>query len=218
MQENGIRKWSDEQGFQLVQVFRDEGESGSNGLDSRRGLYQAMLALKDTPSPKGLVVYRLDRLARDLVLQEQLIREVSKADAQMMSTQPGEAAYLGGDDHDDAQRTMIRQILGAVSQYERSLIHQRMSAGRALRREQGHYVGDGPPPYGYTVAEGDGAKWLAPVPEEQAAIERVREMQAEGESLRSMARKLDGEGYRPRRASKWSPQAVKLIRDRLSTK
>lgn len=216
VQEKALRSWCATEGYELVQLFRDEGESGSNGLDARRGLLEAMLTLKELEGPKGLAVYRLDRLARDLILQESLLREVSKIGAQTFSTQAGEAAYLGGDDHDDAQRTMIRHILGAISQYERSLIHQRMSAGRALRREQGHYVGDGPPPYGFEVATDDeGNKWLAPVPEEQAALERVRELRSEGASLRAIGAALDAEGYRPRRASRWSPQAVKLIAARL---
>lgn len=215
VQEKALRTWCAREGYELAHLFRDEGESGSNGLDTRRGLYEAMLTLKELEGPKGLAVYRLDRLARDLILQESLLREVSKMGAHAFSTQASEAAYLGGDDHNDAQRTMIRHILGAISQYERSLIHQRMSAGRALRRERGHYVGDGPPPYGFEVAADDqGNKWLAPVPQEQAALERIRELRGEGASLRAIAAALDAEGYRPRRASEWSAQAVKLIVDR----
>lgn len=69
---------------------------------------------------QGIFVYRLARLARDLVLQEQLLAEVSRAGGQVFSTSGAEQHYLV-DDSDAPSRRLIRQILGAVSEYERSM-------------------------------------------------------------------------------------------------
>jgi len=72
VQEHAIRAWARSQGDRIVMWCRDEGVSGSNGLDTRDGLADALDACK-TGHVAGLVVYRLDRLARDLVRQEQLL-------------------------------------------------------------------------------------------------------------------------------------------------
>jgi hypothetical protein len=44
---------------QLVAVLRDEGVGGSNGIETREALPEALALLKDGQA-KGLVVYRLD--------------------------------------------------------------------------------------------------------------------------------------------------------------
>ncbi len=49
------------------------------------------------PWAEGIVVYRLDRLARDLVLQEQLLAELRRVSAAVFSTSAGEDAYLADD-------------------------------------------------------------------------------------------------------------------------
>ena len=59
-------------GDTLARAHRDEGVSGAKELDSRPALMDALILLKDR-KVSGLVVYRVDRLARDLAVQEQLL-------------------------------------------------------------------------------------------------------------------------------------------------
>jgi Resolvase, N terminal domain len=63
----------------------DAGVSGSSGLENRNELSIALEALRDGIAG-GLVVYRLDRLARDLVLQEQLLMEICNLGGRTFST------------------------------------------------------------------------------------------------------------------------------------
>src|SRR4051812_34317015 len=90
IQRQAIRKWASANGHRLVAVESDEGISGSNGLESRLGLAAALRRLRNGEA-KGLLVYRLDRLARDLVLQEQLLAEVRRMERAVFTTAPGEA-------------------------------------------------------------------------------------------------------------------------------
>src|SRR5581483_3187873 len=69
VQREAIRTWAKNRGHRIVRWAVDEGESGKNGLDTRVGLRDALEALKSHDGD-GLVVYRLDRLARSLTLQE----------------------------------------------------------------------------------------------------------------------------------------------------
>src|SRR3974377_1125906 len=72
VQERAVRAFCKSQGLRLIDVISDEGVSGSNGLDTRIGLASSLARL-EAAEADCLVVYRLDRLARDFVLQELLV-------------------------------------------------------------------------------------------------------------------------------------------------
>ena len=76
VQRDAIKAWAKRERHRIALWTSDEGVSGSNGLDSRVGLLDAIGAGPRARSVQGLVVYKLDRLARDLNLQEQLLAEV----------------------------------------------------------------------------------------------------------------------------------------------
>src|SRR5205823_7582346 len=122
--------------------------------------------------------------ARDLILQETLLAEVKRMGKMIFSTAGGEDAFLA-DDPDDPSRKLIRQVLGAVAEYERSMIRLRMRAGRRRKAEKGGYA-YGSPPYGWQSIGGD----LIEVPEEQAVISRIRAWRAEEKSLTVIADRL----------------------------
>jgi DNA invertase Pin-like site-specific DNA recombinase len=103
VQEVTIQEWAAANGHHVIRVFRDEGISGSNGIETRVGLGEALQALNNW-SAAGLVVYRLDRLARDLVLQEQLLAECWRLEAQVFSTSKSEGDYLENDPSDPRAR------------------------------------------------------------------------------------------------------------------
>ncbi|MDP9389706.1 MAG: recombinase family protein [Actinomycetota bacterium] len=72
-----------DQGHQLVALVTDEGVSGT--LADRPRLGEALGLLREGKA-RGLVVHRLDRLARDLVLQEQLLAECWRLGTTVAST------------------------------------------------------------------------------------------------------------------------------------
>lgn len=205
VQERAVKAWVRRHGHRLVEIHRDEGVSGSNGLDRRVGLADALQSLRDRKA-QGLVVPRLDRLARDLVLQETLLGEVRRLDGEVFSCSDAEAVFLV-DDPADPSRRLIRQILGAVAEYERSMIALRLRAGRRRKAEQGGYAGDGSPPFGWQAVDGA----LAPVEAEQRALHRIRDLHAGGHSLRSIADALQAEGHRPKRGDRWHPQTLARV-------
>jgi len=207
VQEATITKWARTHGHTIAATFTDAGVSGSNGLDTRAGLADALHALK-ARTADGLVVYRLDRLARDLIVQEQLLAELRRGGWAMHSTSESEAQYLT-DDPADPSRKMIRQVLGAVAEYERSMIALRLRNGRRKKAETGGFAG-GTPPFGWKSVDGE----LVSVPDEQATLTRIRELHEAGESLRSIAAMLTGEGHQPRRGKAWHPGVLaRLIVD-----
>jgi DNA invertase Pin-like site-specific DNA recombinase len=193
VQEHAIRTWAKQHGHRIVCWTRDEGVSGTNGLDGRIGLAESLDAIRERRA-RALVIYRLDPLAWDLVLQEQLLAEVRRLGGVVCSTSAAESGFLV-DDPDDPSRKLIRQVLGAVSEYERSMISLRLRSGRARKAANGGFA-YGAPPFGHRAERGV----LLHDDREQATIARANELRDEGLSLRQIADVLTGEGHEPRRA------------------
>lgn len=205
LQERAVRTWARSQGHRIVATYRDEGVSGANGLAERVGLLDAFDALRSGRAG-GIVVARLDRLARDLVTQESLLREAWNLGAEVFTTAPGEAVYLHRDDPEDPSRQLVRQVLGAVSSYERAMVVARLRAGRRRKAERGGFAG-GKVPYGYRAE----ARELVAEAGEQATLARMRALRADGASYRAIVAALDAEGRTTRKGTRWNPAGVRAV-------
>lgn len=205
VQADAIKAWAKANNTRVVATFSDEGVSGSNGLDTREALLDAFNLIKANKAD-GLVVYRLDRLARDLIVQETLLAEVKRLGGEVFSTSAAEASYLT-DDPDDPSRKLIRQVLGAVAEYERSMIALRLRSGRKRKAKDGGYA-YGAPPFGFRVKDGE----LVPDEGEQETLNRARELQEDGASIREIAVTLTAEGRRTKRGgTRWHPTTVARV-------
>lgn len=211
VQERAIHHWARENGHKIVGTYRDEGISGSNGIETRIGLAAALDSLSGQVA-EGLVVYRLDRLARDLILQEQLLAEVKRSGCHAFSTSKSENHYLADDDADPS-RKLIRQVLGAVAEYERKMIAMRLSAGRKRKADSGGFA-YGAPPFGYRAEKGR----LVEVPEEQKVIEEIAELREQGHSLQAIADILNHRGHTTKRGGRWHSEIVRKVIRRLPSK
>ena len=130
--------------------------------------------------------------------------------SEVFSTSAAEASYLG-DDPDDPSRKLIRQILGAVNEYERAMIALRLRSGRRRKAENGGYA-YGSPPYGWRAERGE----LVEHPEEQVAVERMCELRHDGASYPGIATILHDEGHVPKRGTLWHPMTIRQVLRRLA--
>lgn len=202
IQRRAITAWAKAEGQKIVAWYSDEGISGTNGLDTRPGLAAAFRDLEDDRA-EILAVYRLDRLARKLASQETWIERLERAGRQVVSvTEP----HVG----DDEMRALVRQILGAVAQYERAVIVRRMQSGRAAKAANGGYA-YGSPAFGQR-AEG---KALVSDETEQQAVIRIGELRQAGKSLREIVETLTADGIQTKHGKDWHPMTVKRVLARL---
>ncbi len=72
-QEYAIFKWAAERGHQIIETVRDVGVSGALPLGERPGWQRVMQLLE---SADGVVVYALDRIARNLWDLATVVREL----------------------------------------------------------------------------------------------------------------------------------------------
>jgi DNA invertase Pin-like site-specific DNA recombinase len=202
VQRKGIRGWARANGHQIVAWHSDEGVSGSNGIETRQALLDALNDLEDRKA-KGLVVYRLDRLARKLTVQEATLARVWALGCSVYSVDLGEVPH---DDPDDPMRTALRQMVGVFAQLERGMIAARLRAGRRLKAERGGYAGGAP---GFGVrAEG---RELVQDEREQQVIARISELHQAGQSSRAIAPALNAEAMLSKRGGSWSSATVARV-------
>jgi DNA invertase Pin-like site-specific DNA recombinase len=205
IQEAACRKWLREGRHRLVEVCSDAGRSGGADVGHRPGLARA-LALVGADRADGVVVHRLDRLARDLVLQEQLLAELHRRGKALSSVDLTENASLIYSP-DDPTRALVRRMLGSIAQYEREVIRLRLMAGRARKKLDGGYTG-GAPPYGFAAVRGE----LVKLPAEQATLRKIRRLRDGGLSYREIVAELERQGFRSRAPhGRWRPGTVRDI-------
>jgi DNA invertase Pin-like site-specific DNA recombinase len=171
------------------------------------GLGDALEALRECV-PR-VWFYRLDRLARDLIIQETLLGEVWRMGREVFSTSAAEQGYLQDDPHDPS-RKLIRQVLGAVNEYERAMIALRLKSGRARKHANGGYAYGGLG-FGYKAVQGS----LVPDETEQRTIRRIEKLRSQGRTLRQIAHTLNREGRKPRRSDVWHASTVGAILRRM---
>jgi site-specific DNA recombinase len=137
-----LRAAAAERGWELdgQHVYRDDGYSGARlgrpGLDRLRD--HAALAELDV-----VLVTAPDRLARNYVHQVLLVDELAGHGCRV--------EFLDRPMSDDPHDQLLLQIRGAVAEYERTLITERMRRGRQARLRAGTLLPWTRPPFGYRL-------------------------------------------------------------------
>lgn len=169
-------------------ILRDDGHSGASlkrpGLDRLRD--QAAARQLDL-----VLITAPDRLARNYVHQVLLLEELEQHGCRVQ--------FLDRPMSQDPHDQLLLQIRGAVAEYERTLITERMRRGRQRKLQAGLLLPWTRPPYGYRV---DPERPRDPagvrIEESEAAI--VRQMFAwyaeDSHSFCSLARLLHERGIR----------------------
>ena len=184
-------------------VFADDGFSGAT-LDR-----PALEALRDAVAGgevETVLAWSVDRLSRNFAHQMLLQEEFARHGARIVFVQ----------EPDDAtpQGMLLRQMLSAISEYERTQIAERSRRGKIHRARQGSLNMISRPPYGYRLirkTEACGAR-LEIDEAEAAVVRRIYDLYVrEGLKMHAVSRRLDAEGIRPRHAERWPTATVAVI-------
>lgn len=183
------------EGLTITSWFVDEGISGSRESADRPGLDDLILWCQDHPG-STVILPKLDRLARGLAIQETVLSVLWKCDTTVLSCDPAECHYLRtGDDPDDPTRTLIRQVLGAVAQFERAQIRLRTRAGRRRKISEAGWAG-GVAPYGWADAS------------ERSLLADVATWRAGGQTWAAIASALNTAGRHKRSGRPWTATEI----------
>lgn len=202
-QRDAIGRYARANGIDIVQEYRDEGVSGTMELADRGGL-AALLDAIESNGVRMVLVERADRLARDLMIGEIILSEFRKADTMVVSAEGGVDLTVADT---DPTKKLIRQILGAVSEYDKTVIVLKLRAARErIRRTQGRC---------------EGAKPFGSLPGEQAVLDRMKQLHRKPKGSRRLgyypiAQQLNTEGLPTRSGKPWTAMSVQRILERAS--
>lgn len=185
-------------GFELVEEYRDEGVSGTLGLADRPGL-TALLEATTADGIRTVLIEKADRLARDLVESELLLRTFREHEVRVIEADGGND--LTSDAGTSPTAVLIRQVLGAISEWEKSGLVAKLRAARdRVRRQRGRC--EGPPAYGARGEEAAGLKRLLELAADPAGNRR---------SLAEIAAALNGEQVPTRSGRPWARSTVQAV-------
>jgi len=199
IQKHALLSYCREQGHELADTFSDDGVSG--GLENRPALASLFDYLESHPDTEGVLIYKLDRLARDLYIQEHILRELAKRGKRLVSVKEPDL------DSNDPMRKAFRQFMGIVSELEKSFITMRLTDGRMKKARQGKYAG-GSPALGYS-ANGDDLIVNNKQVDTVRAIFKMKRSSKKG--FNQIARELNAKGIPTARGGKWYAGTVKYI-------
>ena len=185
-----IKAYAKQHDIRIVKVFREEGVTGTKETMDRPAWVEMMTTLH-SDGVRSVIIERLDRLARDLMVQEATIADLEKHGFTLVSVQEPDLMSS------DPTRVAFRQMMGVFAQYDKSQIVLKLRGARMRKRAKEGRC-EGRKPYGFYEGEA-------------GALERMRALRAEGLGFDRIAAKLNGEGVSTRTGRPWHGVVVNRI-------
>lgn len=185
-----IQRHSATQGIEILKVYRDEGVSGTRELTDRPALVDLLLAIEDG-DVRIVYIERLDRLARDLMTQQNILRDLKRKEITIISVAEPDLCS------DDPSRVLMRQIFGAIAEYDRRMIVLKLRGARQRMKAR--------------TGRCEGAKAFGHAEGHQATIERIRSLRAAGMAVDKIALALNVEGLVSKSGGKWYGSSVRNV-------
>ena len=140
-----------------------------------------------------VVVEKLDRLARDQMVQETIIQSLLKQGFDLVSAATGEENLCGN----DPGRKLMRTIMGAIAEYDKAMIVLKLRAARQRTKA--------------AMGRCEGQKPYGELPDEKTIKTRIQSLRSKGSNYEQIARHLNQDGIKTRSNGKWFAATVRRI-------
>lgn len=195
-QEQKIRALAEAHDLPLSHIFNDAAESAK---DLNREAIQELLAEIEKGKIGHVVIYKLDRLIRNVENLGYLLRLFEKKGVTLSSVQESL-------DTSTASGRMVVNLLGMIAQWERETIAERTQAALDVKRGRGEKLG-GIVPYGHRTRQGR----LVPHEKEQKILQAILKARRAGRGYQDIAEALNGQGVEPRTGKRWYASTIRSI-------
>ena len=182
-----IRQYCAAHQLHIVGIFKERGICGATELDNRPALSELFNAL-ETDGVKAVVIEKLDRLARDLMVQETIVADMQKSGYVLHSSCEPDLCSI------DPSRVLVRQIFGAIAQYEKCMIVLKLRGARQRKKARGE--------------RGEGRHAFGEKPGEEIVLQKMLALQSSGETTRKIAASLNAADVSTRMGGAWNPGTV----------
>lgn len=191
---------------EIVGVYREEAVPGKTEMDARPA-FMAMLADLLSNHCRCIIVERLDRLAREYRIQEELLLYLMRHSLTLIAADTGEnitEAMLA-----DPMRRFVVQLQGLLAELDKNLLVAKLKKARASVRAKGGFNG-GNIPYGYTPKRATQEE-IKRADQEREIAQYIRILRSQGLYLNSIRQRLESAGYKPRNGGKWQLSSIRKI-------
>ncbi|USK69191.1 recombinase family protein [Peribacillus asahii] len=201
-QVNAIQEYCKQNNYELVEVFKDEGISGT--VVDREGITDLLASFNGI---NKVMVLNTSRLWRSDNAKVMIKRQLMKANAEVLSIeQPTYSIY-----DKDPNEFLINSMMELLDQYDRMNTNLKLAKGRRTKVKATGQKGCGIAPIGYKWNHEDDK----PVIEiDEDTVEMVKDVFSKYLELKSIGKVkkyLDEKGYRTQRGKEFSPQAINNI-------
>lgn len=179
-------------GLTIVAEFKDEAISGADSVDSRPGFADMMVKLLSNGT-RTIIVENASRFARDLIVQETGYQMLRAKGIELIAADSPDSFLSDG-----PTATLIRQILGAVAQFDKATLVNKLRGARDRKSAAlGRRIEGNP-------------NWK-PQPQEHVVV--ARDAHARGLSLREISAELAKKKYLNHSGKPYGAQSIaRMIR------
>ena len=164
-QREAIQRYADANGIRIVKWFEERAVCGATEWENRPAWSEMAQSLNGV---RTIIIERLDRLARELFIQEYILRDLKQRGVTLVSV-------AEQDLDSDPGRVLFRQMMGAIAQYDRTMVVLKLRAARKrMRASKGRC--EGRKPYGTR-------------PGETSTLARIRALRQAGSTFDAIARR-----------------------------
>ena len=194
-QRDAIRAFAARAGFEVVGEFYDAAVSGADAIDVRPG-FRDMLTHIASNGARTIIVETANRFARDLIVQETGHRMLRGLGIELIAADSPDSFV-----DDTPTAIMVRQILGAVAQFEKAALVAKLKGARArVKAEKGKCEG-----------RKSHAEKRPEVVAEARRLRRASPTTGERRSLQRISRELAAKGYVNERGQPFNPKSVRAM-------
>ena len=197
-QQAKIEQWCLANGYELVNVFKDEGISGKR-MDTRQGLQDALATIK---KGNAFVFYSMSRVARSTKDMLSIGDLITKKRADMVSV-------IEDFDTTSASGKLMFQMLAVLAEFERNLVGER-TATVLQNKKANRQVYTNQTPYGFKAVNGR----LEQVKQEVKVVAEIQQARAKGQTLQAIADNLNLRGIPTKTNKQWQPATIHLLLQR----
>jgi DNA invertase Pin-like site-specific DNA recombinase len=135
-QREAVEGFARSTGYRIVETYHDTAVSGADPVTVRPG-FSAMLERLLSNGVRTILVETASRFARDLIVQETGYELLKARGIELVAVDSPESFVA-----DTPTANLIRQVLGAVSEFEKAMLVEKLKGARERkRRETGKKVG-----------------------------------------------------------------------------
>jgi DNA invertase Pin-like site-specific DNA recombinase len=192
-----IRAYAKRTGYEIIlPSYYDAAVGGADSIEEREDFPRMLAYLADHPEVRTILVETASRFARDLIVQETGYR--------MLKARGITLIPVDSPDHfseETPTAVLIRQVLGAISQFEKSMLVSKLRGARMRKRAAN----------GKCEGRKSHAEAHPEVVKLAKSLRWANKRMSERRSLRDIATELAAKGHLARSGKKYSASAIRSM-------